>query len=171
MLKQKKLSRLLTVIRYSLVISYQTLRQPSFVTIEGIKLRIGNHVSEYIRKTLYVGRYERAELLTVKYRLNHDDVDMEIGAGLGFISSYCAKKIGSDKVFTYEANPALEEHIRDTLKLNGGSPTLEPCLIGEQTGEESFYLHKDFWASSTRRLRQTSKVVKVPMKSFNQEVK
>ncbi len=36
---------------------------------------------------------------------------MELGAGLGFLSTYCAKIMGSDNVVTYEANPALEPYI------------------------------------------------------------
>lgn len=180
MLNRKNLSRLLYPVRQSpifrrirdsLIMNYQRLRQPTFITIKGIKISLGEHISEEIRDQLYLGYYESSEIHVTKHWLDPDDVVMEIGAGIGFISSYCAKTIGSNRVFAYEANPELENHIRENYKLNGINPTLESCLIGDQNGEKIFYLEKAFWGSSTHPWTSEAKPVKVPMKSFEQEVK
>ena len=166
-----KLTRFLEWFRERITIKYQSIRQPNIARIQGIKIRIGNHISENIRKAIYFGDYENLELKTVKCQLKKDDVVMEIGAGIGFISSYCAKKIGSDRVFTYEANPALETHIYENYKLNGVCPTLEVCLVGDQSGEIIFYVEKEFWVSSITPSTSDANPIKVPMKSFNEEVK
>lgn len=150
---------------------YNQITKPEIVEIEGIKIRLGSHVSKTIRKALYFGNYEAAELQMVKKWLKPEDVVMEVGAGLGLISSYCAKKIGDDRVFAYEANPALEQHIYDTYKLNGVNPTLELSLVGEQIGEKTFYIEKSFWSSSITRWNSDAIPIKLSMKSFNEEVR
>jgi len=73
---------------------------------------------------------------------------MEIGTGLGLLSSYCAKQIGEDKVFTFEANPALEQTIKTNYALNHVAPKLEMGLIGDSPGFSTFYVGKKFWSSS-----------------------
>lgn len=150
---------------------YNKIIKPEIVVIEGIKIRVGAHLSKVIEKSLYSGYYEVAEIKMVKYGIKPDDVVMEIGAGLGLISMYCAKKIGADRVFAYEANPALEQHIRDNYNLNNISPTLELCLVGEQVGEQTFYIENSFWSSSITPRTAEAKPIKVPMKSFNEEVR
>lgn len=170
-LSLKKIINLPERIRERLTMNYQRLRQPKFVTIQGIKLCLGDHMSESIKDTLYLGKYEQSELQTVKYSLELNDVVMEIGAGIGLISSYCAKIIGSDRVFTYEANPYLEYHIHNNYKLNKVNPRLEICLIGNKNSEETFYLDKDFWASSVNPRTSETKPIKVPVRSFEQELK
>lgn len=172
MLKQKdERSKWLNRVKKRLNKEYNKIVKPEIVEIEGIKVRLGDYVSETIRQALYSGYYEHPELQMVKYWLKPDDVVMEVGAGLGLISSYCAKKIGSDRVFTYEANPALEEPIKNNYNINGVSPTLEICLVGDEIGEKIFYIDKSFWASSITHWNADATAVKVPMKCFNQEVK
>ena len=170
-LSWKKIINLPERIRERLTMNYQRLRRPKFVTIQGIKVCLGDYMSESIKDTLYLGKYEQSELQTVKHWLELNDVVMEIGAGIGLISSYCAKRIGSDRVFTYEANPDLKYHIHNNYKLNHVSPTLEICLIGKNNSEETFYLDKDFWASSINPRNSEAKPIKVPVKSFEQELK
>lgn len=150
--------------------AYYGLLSPQIITIRGIRLQLGSHISETIRDVIYRGDYEGPELRIARSKLHPDDVVMEIGAGLGFLSTYCAKQIGDNKVFTYEANPQLEPHILQTYKLNRVNPTLEICLVGEGNGEKDFFLSKDFWQSSTILPAKSSKKVTVPVKDFNQEI-
>jgi FkbM family methyltransferase len=69
-------------------------------------------------------------------------------------------------VFAFEANPAMEQTIRRTYRLNGVTPRLDIALVG-RTREESvpFYVGRHFWAGSsfsatglvrTRYVRQES---------------
>jgi FkbM family methyltransferase len=153
------------------LIEYRKWRQPNFVEIGGIKLPIGEHLSQRILKAIYGGYYEKSELQIIKDRLNQNDIVLELGTGIGLVSSYCAKKIGSNRVFTYEANPALEPHIRNTYSLNNVAPQLDICLLGEQAGEQTFYVEPGFWASSTIQRTSNAKAIQVTVKAFNTEVR
>ena len=116
-------------------------------------------------------RYENSELEIVRSQLTSADTVMELGTGLGLISTFCAKRIPSDRVFTFEANPALEPHIRRTYRLNRVRPRLEMCLVGSRNGRRAFHVHDDFWASTTVSFYSRTKTIIVPVTSFNDEVR
>lgn len=143
---------------------------PKFVKIEGIKIPIlKDKLSKTSQVLVCTGFYEKEELKLVKHLLDKNDVVMELGTGLGLLSSYCAQKIGSQRVFTYEANPALEAYIRQTHQLNSVAPNLTICLLGERSGEQTFYVNKNFISSSTVPKNSYDKPIQVPVKSFNEE--
>lgn len=142
----------------------------SIVTIEGVKLRLGMHLPPKVREQIVTERYEGPELRIVRETLGSDDVVMELGTGLGLLASYCAKKIGSERVFTFEGNPALQQMIEETFLLNSVSPHCELCLVADQEGEEIFYVHKHFWASSILPHKHAEKSV-VAKRDFNKELK
>lgn len=171
MVKFQKLRLLLNRIQNQLLAEYRMLTKPSLVKVEDIAIRVNDYFSETVRESIYRSYYEAEEIKIVKSHLLPTDIVMEIGAGIGLISTYCAKQIGSERVFTYEANPELEPHIRETYKLNSVFPSLEISLIGNQTGEETFYIEKNFWSSSVTPWNQNARAVKVPVKSFNEEVR
>ncbi len=112
--------------------------------IEGVKIGMGHHMSQYMQEIFYQGEYEQYEIFLIKDKLESTDVVMEIGAGIGFISTYCAKKIGSDRVFAFEANPRLESPIRRNYRLNHVSPELQICMLGAQAGVHTFYIEPNF---------------------------
>jgi FkbM family methyltransferase len=144
---------------------------PPVLEFEGVKIFLGAHISPTIESTIYNGCYEKAEIELLKAYLSQNDTVMEIGAGIGFLSSYCARNIGSEKVFAYEANPALELPIRRTYRINGVNPLLEICLIGRNSGTKNFYITRNFWASSfVEPLETIDRTVKVASKSFSREI-
>lgn len=157
-------------LRQNILREYRKFKKISIMDIEGVKIPLGSHVSKDIRDAIYADLYEEAELRIVKSQLSSDDVVMEIGTGVGLISSYCAQRIGSERVFTYEANPGLEAPIRETYKLNQVSPKLEICLVGEQPGEQTFYVGENFWSSSIIQRSSEFKPIQVPVKPFNEEI-
>lgn len=140
------------------------------VELSGIKLRMGRHIVPEVRKHFEDGTYEWPELNALQEKLTPDDVVMELGAGIGLVSACCARAIGSDRVFAYEANPLMEWHIRDTYALNGVSPNLEMCLLGETDGLRTFYVHDAFWESSSIADGRTAKAITVPCRGFNDEL-
>ena len=79
-------------------------------------------MSPQVERTVSRGRYERDELRLIGQLLSPEDVALEVGAGLGVLSAYCARRLGSSRVFAYEANPDLEACIRDTYSLNQVQP-------------------------------------------------
>lgn len=117
-------------------------------TIEGIRVRVGPHMSRRVERAVSKGGYERDELRIIGMVLAPNDVVLEIGAGLGVVSAYCAKRVGSSRVFAYEANPDLEPRIRDTYALNAVEPTLEMCAVRATSGRVTLFRGKHLLSSS-----------------------
>lgn len=149
-----------------LVYQYRVLRRP-VISIEGVRIRIGPHMSRRVERTLSKGGYEREELRLIGELLSPGDVVLEVGAGLGLVSVYCAKRVGSGRVFAYEADPELEPCIRETYRLNAVEPTLEMCAVGPRAGRVTLYRDKHFISSSVVRRRVGAKPVEVPGKALN----
>ncbi|WP_019507457.1 FkbM family methyltransferase [Pleurocapsa sp. PCC 7319] len=150
---------------------FNKITQPQVVQIEGIKVKIPSFTSDVIRKAIYGGFYESDELQLIKSKLTQEDVVMEIGGGLGLTSAYCAKQIGNDRVFTFEANPALEPAIKENYALNLVEPQLEICLVGDRSGFRDFYVGNNFWSSSIYNKAKGAKPITVPVISFNEKVR
>jgi FkbM family methyltransferase len=127
-------------------------KQPDWADNHGIMLPVKHAlVSQGIAREIYFGDYEAKEIEIISKRLAADDVVFEVGAGLGYLSAYCAKRTGSNKVFTYEANPELIPLIRETHARNGVAPTVTNALLAKGEGEREFRIEDDFWASSAHR--------------------
>ncbi|MCF8150352.1 MAG: FkbM family methyltransferase [Burkholderiaceae bacterium] len=126
--------------------------QPDWADNHGIMLPVKHtQVSPGIAREIYLGDYEAKEIEIISRRLAVDDIVFEVGAGLGFLSAYCAKRTGGERVFAYEANPELIPLIRETHARNGVAPTLINALLAKGEGEREFHLEDDFWASSAHR--------------------
>lgn len=123
-------------------------------------------MSRRVERALSKGGYEREELRLIGEILSPDDVVLEVGAGLGLVSTYCAKRVGSNRVYAYEADPDLEPCIRETYQLNGVSPSLEMCAVAAQPGRVTLYRDKHFVSSSVVRRRVGAKPVEVPGKAL-----
>jgi FkbM family methyltransferase len=138
--------------------------------VAGIRISLGPHLSPHILEVIDTGEYERSELDVLRATLRPDDVVMELGTGIGVVAAYAARTVGSDRVFTYEANPALEPHIRNTFDLNGVHPRLGMCLLGRSDGTASFHVHPEFWSSSTVDRGPEARRVTVPTRSLADEL-
>ncbi|MGH1406885.1 MAG: FkbM family methyltransferase [Rhodomicrobiaceae bacterium] len=142
------------------------------VLLSGIKINVIHpSISKELKKVFFHGGYERDEISILKQHLKNNDIVMEIGAGIGFISSYCASNIGSKRVFAYEANPMMIEKIKQTYLLNNIEPTISNSLLIDQDGEIDFYIEQDFWSSSTIRRSNKAKKISVITKNINTEIK
>lgn len=147
------------------------LRVPEFVDNQGVLLPTRHAaISEGIRRQIYFGEYEAKEVEIVARRLAPDDVVMEVGAGIGYLSALCAKRIGGDRVFAYEANPALMEVIAATHRTNGVAPTVKNVLLAEGDGARTFYVEQEFWASSSVARSQGARTIEVPQADLNREI-
>jgi hypothetical protein len=75
-------------------------RQPDWADNHGVQLPVKHAlVSPGIAREIYLGDYEAKEIEIISKRLAANDVVLEVGAGLGFLSAYCAKHIKAEKVF------------------------------------------------------------------------
>lgn len=143
--------------------------------LEGVNIPASEMISPIIRQTINSGDYEFGEISLLKKYLEKHDTVMEIGGGIGFLSCYCAKKVGSDRVFTYEANPVLKKTIQTLHAKNGVSPSVAIAMVAntEDTSKtEKFYITEDFWSSSPVQpvTELVDRVIEVPVKSFQQEL-
>jgi FkbM family methyltransferase len=124
-------------------------------------------MSRRVERALSRGGYEREELRLIGSVLSEGDIVLEVGAGLGLVSSYCAKRIGSDRVFAFEADPELEPCIRETYHLNGVEPVLDMCAVVAQPGRVILHRDKHLVSSSIVRRRVGAQPVEVPGKALN----
>ena len=146
---------------------------PAPITLHGVRIGRGPHLHASVAQSMAGGHYEADELRALAALLQPDDVVLELGTGIGFLSAYCALQIGSDRVHTFEANPALEPVIRRTFALNGVAPRLEICVLGGGPGEIDFFVDEAFWSSSLLPGATSAKganSIKVPVKGFAEEM-
>lgn len=144
---------------------------PGWVDHHGVLLPTeGPGISPQIRRQIFFGEYEDKEIEIVAKRLASDDVVMEVGAGIGFLSAYCARRLGSARVFAYEANPALMDIIAATYRANGVAPAVRNVLLGRGAGEREFHVEPEFWASSTLPGSAQARTIRVPQQDLGAEL-
>ncbi len=101
------------------------------------------------RRALRRGDYERREVEAVKALVRPDDVVLELGGGLGYMSTYMAANRKVGEIHSYEANPALIPYIERLHAQNGVSGvTIHNALLGARKGKAKFYVRENFLASS-----------------------
>lgn len=120
--------------------------------------------SEAITQSVQSGRYEEHEASLLDALIQPSEVILEIGAGCGFISTYCAKNPHAQRVFCVEANPNMIDVIKLTHEINGVDVTIFNEILGKVDGETDFFVHQDFWASGTHSF--LGKPIKVKTTSF-----
>ena len=128
------------MLKYSEVIVSQGIRIPFVPEI----------ITPKIERPLRNGRYEGGECAALRSILRPGDRVLELGAGLGLLSSVSASVEGIQSVTAIEANPDLIPLIRETHSLNGLSNVdLRNGVVTAENGDDiAFYIRPDFWASS-----------------------
>jgi FkbM family methyltransferase len=139
------------------------------VEIAGVRIDV-SAIDPSVVEFMRAGAYEAGELRALATALRPGDVVMELGTGIGLLSTYCAQRVGSGRVFTFEANPELEPLIRETFRLNAVAPTLEMCLLGERPGEAEFFVHQAFWGSTAVDRAGAARSVRVPVRPLNEAI-
>ncbi len=138
----------------------------STVTVDGIAMRIDPRMSAFNVRKLASGRHTRHERDLLARALGSDDRVLELGGGIGMVAIACARRIGSDRVTSYEANPELESLIRENYALNDAAPELRMAMVGAQAGSRSFHLAERFSHSSVHDVGESARSVSVPVHDF-----
>jgi FkbM family methyltransferase len=126
-------------------------------------------ISETLITALQGQDYEAIERDLLDRVIRRGDVILEIGAGCGYISTYCAlREVAS--VTCVEANPELIPIIRETHRINGVTATVHNEVLGAEDGTADFYVSPDFWASSTIPTHQTPKAIRVKKTRFQRRL-
>jgi len=119
--------------------------------LEGVLLDIPENIlSEKFKSDLMNGTYEDKELGPIKSNLKSDDIVLELGAAVGFISTWVAKQLGVGRVITYEANPNIIPVAKNTHKINEVKVELHHALVGSGASNEGirFFVDKTFFWDS-----------------------
>lgn len=124
--------------------------------------------SENVANSVRSGQYESYEAAELDALIQPGEVILEIGAGCGFLSTYCAKNQHTKAVYCVEANPRLIDVICLTHRLNNVAVTVFHEVLGAEDGETDFYVHEDFWASGTHSF--LGKPIKVPATRFQKRL-
>lgn len=103
------------------------------------------------RAALRDGFYEHKEFNALRALCQPEDMVLELGGGIGFLSAAMLLKFGVRGVHVVEANPALIPVIKAVHKDNGVSgATIENAVAMARAGPDvAFHLRGDFVASST----------------------
>jgi FkbM family methyltransferase len=112
---------------------------------------VNNVVSDHMLQVMRKGFYEHIEVRTLRNILKKEDILLEVGAGIGVLSTVAATIVPPQNITVVEANPELAAVIAETHSLSGaeGIQVISGIGVGDSNlGEETFFLRKHFWASS-----------------------
>lgn len=110
---------------------------------------IASVITPPIHEALSTGEYEAREAALLPDVVERDDRVLEIGAGIGIISTIVSR-LGCERIIAVEANPHLIPFIRRVHELNGvrNAAVLNTVTIPGGSGTATFHLREDFWMSS-----------------------
>lgn len=147
------------------------ITRPAKIWLGDVMIELDESFSDKMLQELYLGTYEAAEAKCLMRRLQSDDIVMDFGAGIGYLSTLCAMRIGSDRVFSYEANPSLIPSIKRTFFRNQVKPKLRNVLLGTYEGEGRFFLEPAFYSSSIYRRSDAARQIEVQVADINEEIR
>ncbi len=121
-----------------------------FVTSKGMKFPKDGHViTGSLRGSLRENRYEEKESQCVLKLVRDDDIVIELGAGIGYMSTLVAMKRKLRAVHAFEANPALIPYIRSVHEANGlTNAHVTNAILGKRKGSADFYVRQNLLSSS-----------------------
>lgn len=108
-------------------------------------------ITPAIRAAILGGAFETREARHIPEIVEPGDRVLEIGAGIGFISTILARQELVASVIAVEANPHLMDYMTHLHEVNGADKVrrLNAVLTdAEEPGVATFYLRRDFWMGS-----------------------
>lgn len=98
------------------------------------------------------GSYEESEARAARMRVKKGNRVLELGSGIGYISSVCAQITDPANIMTVEANPNTLDVIRHNLDINGATDAkvIHGAVVGNTADLDTliFRVGKAFWGSS-----------------------
>ena len=118
-------------------------------TPHGVRLHIPRAILTLeLWNAFELGYYEGSEIGALRQAVRPGDRVLEIGGGVGFISTYLLKELGAASVRTVEADTRLIPIIAATHALNGVSAQVIHAVACRHDGTTTFHQQEAFWASS-----------------------
>lgn len=148
-----------------------------FVMSKGIKFpKDGHFITGRLRAALRENLYEAKEAQCVLKLVRDEDTVIELGAGIGFMSTLVATKRKIKAVHAFEANPALVPYIRSVHEANElENAHITNALLGPRKGSADFYVRRNLLSSSMEPLEgdtdENTQKVKVDVLNARQTFK
>lgn len=129
---------------------YQGTFQDDFVRSRGLKFpKHPGIIKGRIRGSLRQGTYERKEADAVLRVVREGDRILELGAGIGFMSTHISKSRKIKEINTFEANPHLIPYIRSVHAANEiDNVHVHNAILGKRKTTVPFYIRGNLLASS-----------------------
>jgi FkbM family methyltransferase len=107
-------------------------------------------ITPAIRDAILGGRFEAEESSQIPLIVRPGDHVLEIGAGIGFISTLLSRQPRVARVIAVEANPHLIDYMTRLHALNRVRKVrrMNAVLTNEARASATFYLRRDFWMGS-----------------------
>lgn len=108
-------------------------------------------ITPVILDAILANAFEAREASEIPDIVRPGDNVLEIGAGIGFISTLLARQPGVSNVYAVEANPALLPFMADLHLLNDTHEKVERLnfvLTNDDAPALTFYQRSDFWMGS-----------------------
>ncbi|MVO17332.1 FkbM family methyltransferase [Parasedimentitalea huanghaiensis] len=140
------------------------LNSTKFVSCRGVRIPLDEKIiTPKVEKKLQAEFYETPEVIGLPKFIQKQDRVLELGSGIGFISTYLAKVLGVSHVTCVEANPHLCEFISHVHAANGVSTANVRNVLALSDDAElpadntvPFYVTDPFWSSSLNRPSKAS---------------
>ncbi len=107
-------------------------------------------ITPTIRRAILDGRFEAEEASQIPEIVRPGDRVLEIGAGIGFISTLLSRQRRVSRIIAVEANPHLIDYMGRLHACNRVRKVrqLNAVLTNEPKETATFYLRRDFWMGS-----------------------
>jgi FkbM family methyltransferase len=122
------------------------------------------------------GNYENSERNKLGGLLRPGDRVLDVGTAVGVVAMHAVDIVGAENVRCFEASPALVEDARRNFLANNLDMHVNNAVLknrnrfpGDGTSS-TFFLHKEFWASSLEDKPGTVGTIEVPNLCFEQVV-
>ena len=125
-------------------------------------------ITPAIKHAIETGYFEAEEAAQLPHIVEPDDIVLDIGAGIGFISTLIARR--AERVISVEANPDLLPFMARLHQMNGveNATRLNVVLGDAEAGKATFFQRTDFWMGSLASGPNPYKsTVKVPNMGLN----
>jgi FkbM family methyltransferase len=141
--------------------------------LNGVDLRLPEGLATpAIRQKLSDGSYEADEARSADRCVRPGFRVLELGAGVGYVTTLCAQRAGPENVLSVEANPDLLPVIEANLARNGmqGVSVMHGAVTGpvEEGATADFALSQGYTGSS---LRGKGRSVTVPLISVHELIR
>jgi len=124
--------------------------EPKVLISQGMKFPADPAIlTQKQRRLLRNGLYKEKEFAAVTALARPSDTVIELGAGMGYMSTAVALKCRVARVHAFEANPDMIPYITEVHRLNGvTNVSLRNAVLGHSAGTARFHIREEFPDSS-----------------------